>query len=198
MSHTLLISDLHLTAERPRINQQFFDFAEQVAPAAEALYILGDLFEYWVGDDDTEDPLNNRVAEALNHVKKLKEVKDFPQGRTYFLEAQIRQWLTADFTKENIWEAFYAQMPANTGASPIVNTAVMTITPQARALASTVFDFLKSMKVVQGELASDAIDPTLVAQAFTELGLDPKHALFEIKGGLPSDNPFNKDELKKR
>ena len=65
MSHTLLISDLHLTAERPRINQQFFDFAEQVAPAAEALYILGDLFEYWVGDDDTEDPLNNRVAEAL-------------------------------------------------------------------------------------------------------------------------------------
>ena len=103
-----------------------------------------------------------------------------------------------DFTKENIWEAFYGQMPANTGASPIVNTAVMTITPEARALASTVFDFLKSMKVVQGELASDAIDPTLVAQAFTELGLDPKHALFEIKGGLPSDNPFSKDALKKR
>ena len=65
MSHTLFISDLHLTAERPGINQQFFEFLEQVAPAAQALYILGDLFEYWIGDDDTEDPLNNRVADAL-------------------------------------------------------------------------------------------------------------------------------------
>ena len=102
-----------------------------------------------------------------------------------------------DFTKENIWEAFYMQMPANTGGSPIVNTAVMTITPQAVNLASSVFGFLKSIKVVQGELAADAIDPTLVAQAFTELGLDPKKALFEIKGGLPADNPFKKDELKK-
>ncbi|BBP04761.1 hypothetical protein TPL01_32630 [Sulfuriferula plumbiphila] len=102
-----------------------------------------------------------------------------------------------DFTKENIWQAFYGQLPVNTGGSPIVNTAVMTITPQAVYLANSVFNFLKSMKVVQGKFASDAIDPTLVAQAFTELGLDPKKALFEIKGGLPTDNPFNKDELKK-
>ena len=65
MSHTLFISDLHLTAERPQINRQFFDFVQQVAPAAAALYILGDLFEYWVGDDDTEDPLNTSVADAL-------------------------------------------------------------------------------------------------------------------------------------
>ena len=63
--HTLFISDLHLTAERPHINQQFFGFLEQVAPAAQALYILGDLFEYWVGDDDTEDTLNRSVASAL-------------------------------------------------------------------------------------------------------------------------------------
>lgn len=102
-----------------------------------------------------------------------------------------------DFTKEIIWDAFYAQMPPDTGASPLVNTAVMTITPQARALAATVFDFLKSIKVVQGELATDAIDPTLVTQAFSELGLDPTKALFEIKGGLAADNPFSKDELKK-
>jgi UDP-2,3-diacylglucosamine hydrolase len=65
MSHTLFISDLHLTAERPHINQQFFEFAEQVAPKAEALYILGDLFEYWAGDDNTEDPLNASVSAAL-------------------------------------------------------------------------------------------------------------------------------------
>ena len=65
MRHTLFISDLHLAAERPHINEQFFAFVRDVAPAAEALYILGDLFEYWIGDDDREDPLNDAVAHAL-------------------------------------------------------------------------------------------------------------------------------------
>ena len=55
MAHTLLISDLHLAAERPHINQQFFTFIRDTAPAAVALYILGDLFEYWIGDDDTDE-----------------------------------------------------------------------------------------------------------------------------------------------
>lgn len=71
MPHSLFISDLHLTAERPHINRQFFEFAEQVAPKAEALYILGDLFEYWVGDDDTEDALNASVANALAELNRL-------------------------------------------------------------------------------------------------------------------------------
>lgn len=70
MPHTLFISDLHLSAERPHINQQFFDFAEQTAPKAEALYILGDLFEYWVGDDDTEDVLNASVEKALARLNR--------------------------------------------------------------------------------------------------------------------------------
>lgn len=65
MSHTLFVSDLHLAPERPHINQQFFDFVERTAPQAEALYILGDLFEYWIGDDDSEDPLNGAVERAL-------------------------------------------------------------------------------------------------------------------------------------
>jgi UDP-2,3-diacylglucosamine hydrolase len=63
--HTLFISDLHLAVERPHISQQFFAFVRDVAPAAEALYILGDLFEYWIGDDDREEPLNNAAAQAL-------------------------------------------------------------------------------------------------------------------------------------
>src|SRR5688572_23708511 len=70
MPHTLLISDLHLAAERPQPNQQFFDFLQHTAPAAEALYILGDLFEYWVGDDDTGDALNAGVAAALLQLAK--------------------------------------------------------------------------------------------------------------------------------
>jgi UDP-2,3-diacylglucosamine hydrolase len=65
MRHTLFISDLHLARERPHINKQFFDFVERTASAADALYILGDLFEYWIGDDDLDDPLNAAVAQAL-------------------------------------------------------------------------------------------------------------------------------------
>jgi UDP-2,3-diacylglucosamine hydrolase len=65
MSHTLFVSDLHLCEGRPRISQLFFDFLNNTAPQAEALYILGDLFEYWIGDDDIDDGLNGLVAKAL-------------------------------------------------------------------------------------------------------------------------------------
>jgi UDP-2,3-diacylglucosamine hydrolase len=53
---TLFISDLHLCADRPAITQLFLEFLKRDARTAEALYILGDLFEYWVGDDATEFP----------------------------------------------------------------------------------------------------------------------------------------------
>ena len=49
---TLFISDLHLEAERPDIGNQFIDFLQTEASEADDLYILGDLFEAWVGDDD--------------------------------------------------------------------------------------------------------------------------------------------------
>jgi UDP-2,3-diacylglucosamine hydrolase len=49
---TLFISDLHLEESRPDIGAQFLEFIENEARDAEALYILGDLFEAWVGDDD--------------------------------------------------------------------------------------------------------------------------------------------------
>jgi len=52
---TLFISDLHLEAGRPEIGRQFFDFLDDEAREAEALYILGDFFEYWVGDDDPDE-----------------------------------------------------------------------------------------------------------------------------------------------
>ena len=49
---TLFISDLHLEASRPEIGEQFMAFLAGEARNADALYILGDLFEYWIGDDD--------------------------------------------------------------------------------------------------------------------------------------------------
>ncbi len=61
---TLFISDLHLDASRPAITALFLDFLAGDAHKADSLYILGDLFEAWLGDDDP-DPHHARVAEAL-------------------------------------------------------------------------------------------------------------------------------------
>lgn len=70
MSHALFISDLHLSESHPHTSQQFLRFVRAVAPKAEALYILGDLFEYWAGDDDLSAPFHQSVVNALH---KLSE-----------------------------------------------------------------------------------------------------------------------------
>jgi UDP-2,3-diacylglucosamine hydrolase len=62
--NTLFISDLHLDASEPAAGAQFIDFLSTRAASAEALYILGDLFETWVGDDDS-DPYRDRMCAAL-------------------------------------------------------------------------------------------------------------------------------------
>ena len=60
----LFVSDVHLDAAAPQAIDQFLAFLRAEAAGAEALYILGDLFEAWVGDDDQE-PANERVCSAL-------------------------------------------------------------------------------------------------------------------------------------
>ncbi|HSM97991.1 MAG TPA: UDP-2,3-diacylglucosamine diphosphatase [Gallionella sp.] len=66
MPHTLFISDLHLSADHPHSIAAFRRFIATLAPQAEALYILGDLFEYWAGDDDRDDPFHAQVISALH------------------------------------------------------------------------------------------------------------------------------------
>lgn len=61
---TLFISDLHLDGSHPHITDQFLEFIERDAKHAQALYILGDLFEAWIGDDDP-DPDKQRSLRAL-------------------------------------------------------------------------------------------------------------------------------------
>jgi UDP-2,3-diacylglucosamine hydrolase len=61
---TLFISDLHLSEHRPDLTAAFLRFLQQQAPHAQALYILGDLFEFWIGDDE-RSPLQLEIAEAL-------------------------------------------------------------------------------------------------------------------------------------
>ena len=62
---TLFASDLHLSPSRPDACAQFEAFLAGPVRAAERVYLLGDLFEYWAGDDDLGDPFNARVVAAL-------------------------------------------------------------------------------------------------------------------------------------
>lgn len=62
---SLFVSDLHLGPGRPTITAAFLDFLGRDARGAGSLYILGDLFDYWIGDDDLDDPLHRQVASAL-------------------------------------------------------------------------------------------------------------------------------------
>ena len=59
---TLFISDLHLDGIHPEITDQFLEFLEDEASHAEALYILGDLFEAWIGDDDPDPDKQRAIA----------------------------------------------------------------------------------------------------------------------------------------
>ena len=79
------ISDLHLCTDRPEINRVFFEFLRGPAREAQSLYILGDLFEYWAGDDDLSDQFNASVAAALSEYAQTGPVLRFMHGNRDFL-----------------------------------------------------------------------------------------------------------------
>lgn len=85
---TLFISDLHLCASRPAITAAFVKFLQDTASKAKALYILGDLFEYWAGDDDIDDDFHRQIISGF---KKLSD-----SGVHIFLMHGNRDFLIAD------------------------------------------------------------------------------------------------------
>ena len=91
MSQALFISDLHLSAERPDANEQFFRFLSGEAARAQALYVLGDLFEYWAGDDELQDaagdPLAGEVAAAFKALSRKGVQISVMHGNRDFLIA---------------------------------------------------------------------------------------------------------------
>ncbi|MDN5865379.1 MAG: UDP-2,3-diacylglucosamine diphosphatase [Gammaproteobacteria bacterium] len=87
MKSTLFISDLHLDPIRPAVTGLFLDFLAGEARRAAALYILGDLFEAWLGDDDP-DPHHARVAEALRALADANVPVHFLVGNRDFLLAE--------------------------------------------------------------------------------------------------------------
>ena len=90
---TLFISDLHLDGSRPAVTQQFLRFLQTEARNADALYILGDLFELWIGDDDT-DPEKRLIVAALADLTRsgvpcyiLRGNRDFLLGQRFSSES---------------------------------------------------------------------------------------------------------------
>ena len=81
---TLFISDLHLDPARPDITSQALEFLAGEAAGADALYVLGDLFEAWVGDDDPE-PEIRRVVAALRALADAGLPCHFMHGNRDFL-----------------------------------------------------------------------------------------------------------------
>ena len=84
-AHSLFISDLHLCDSRPHITQAFITFLQETAIKAQALYILGDLFEYWPGDDAIDIGLHQFSIDALKTLST--------QGTSIFLMHGNRDFL---------------------------------------------------------------------------------------------------------
>ena len=80
----LVVSDLHIDAARPGIAAQFHGFLDAEARGARALYVLGDLFELWIGDDDP-DPHKRAVIADLRAVADAGVALYFLHGNRDFL-----------------------------------------------------------------------------------------------------------------
>lgn len=96
----LFASDLHLCSTRPEGKRTFLDFLAGPARRAETLYILGDLFDYWVGDDDLADPFHAEITAALRRcaesvpISFMRGNRDFLVGSKFETSAGVR--LTTD------------------------------------------------------------------------------------------------------
>ncbi|NOS98044.1 MAG: UDP-2,3-diacylglucosamine diphosphatase [Methylotenera sp.] len=86
---TLFISDLHLCASRPHITAAFLQFLQNTASQSNALYILGDLFEYWAGDDDVADTHHQTIISAFLTLADAGVSVYFMHGNRDFLISEI-------------------------------------------------------------------------------------------------------------
>lgn len=94
---TLFIADLHLQTEEPAITAGFLRFLAGEARHADALYILGDLFEAWIGDDDP-NPLHQQIARAIKALVDsgvpcyfIHGNRDFLLGKRFARESGMMQ-----------------------------------------------------------------------------------------------------------
>lgn len=88
MDRALFISDIHLSRDEAGISGLFFDFLEKRAQRSRSLYILGDLFDAWAGDDDLSDPFNASVIAVLRKFSDSGAMLFIMHGNRDFLMGQ--------------------------------------------------------------------------------------------------------------
>ncbi|MSQ58241.1 MAG: UDP-2,3-diacylglucosamine diphosphatase [Betaproteobacteria bacterium] len=88
---TAFVSDLHLSPERPGITQVFLRFLKEDATRAIALYILGDLFEHWIGDDAIGLEFNSLVVEALHTLSGETPIFVMRGNRDFLLKSRFEK-----------------------------------------------------------------------------------------------------------
>jgi UDP-2,3-diacylglucosamine hydrolase len=94
---TLFIADIHLSENHPKITQALFSFLDNRTENIDALYILGDLFEVWIGDDE-HTPLMDEVAAKLSHYSNSNGIpifyihgnRDFMIGKKYSAQSSMQ------------------------------------------------------------------------------------------------------------
>ena len=194
---TLFISDLHLDAERPAVTELFGAFMRKEATRADALYILGDLFEAWVGDDDPSETGTyvasriREVADAGVPVFFIRGNRDFLVGDAFARRAGMRILpdpavvmlygmpailMHGDLlcTGDTAYQAFRAQTrnpawQAQFLAQPL--SARLAFAAQARAASAAHQGGMKQRDKAQFETVTD-VAPATVDATFAQFGID--------------------------
>lgn len=84
------ISDLHLRADQPESFQLLQQFLQQTAPISDRIYIMGDLFDYWIGDDNVNE-FNSKVIAALKEASQVCKLFFLPGNRDYLVGKKFLQ-----------------------------------------------------------------------------------------------------------
>ncbi|MDR1310439.1 MAG: UDP-2,3-diacylglucosamine diphosphatase [Burkholderiaceae bacterium] len=111
----VFVSDVHLSDSTPQTQAAFADFIRDEAPRARHVYILGDLFEYWAGDDDLSTPF---IRQVVGDIRALTE-----KGTAVFWVAGNRDFLTGE------------QFARESGMTPLPDEHCLTIAGQVVTIA---------------------------------------------------------------
>ena len=159
---TLFISDLHLDAVRPEITELFLKFLREEARRASSIYILGDFFEAWIGDDD-DDPHHARVMQGLKELTAAGVPVSLMHGNRDFL----------------IGERFLAR----TGAKLLTDPMVLDLygTPTLLMHGDTLCTDDKEYQMVRRMLRDPAWQKDYLSKSLTERRAIAAHAREQSK-----------------
>lgn len=205
------ISDLHLSRERPAINQLFLNFLQEHAPQADAVYILGDLFEVWLGDDMILPEYQPAIEAIASTVKNGTPVYVMYGNRDFLMKEKFEELSGAKLIHEPYVIDLYGKPTLLLHGDSLCTDDVeyqkfkaMVRNPkwQAQVLAKSPEERLALAKQLRetskSETASKAEDIMDVNQQTVEQTMQDNHVLHLIHGHThrPATHEFTIDDNK--